>query len=163
MLLAGLLCIFLALAIALTTVGVLTSERQQVARSLAAVRSTSSAPMVREAEPTFGDRVVKPASARFTSLGRRFTPTGQVERIRMRLEMAGSPARWDTDRILAFKSLGLLAGAAFGAALPLLLGGGLFVCAGLGILLGLGGYYAPDLVLYQKAYERREQIQRDLP
>jgi tight adherence protein C len=163
MLAVGLVCIFAALAVALTTVGVLTSERQQVARSLAAVRSTSSAPLTREAAPTFGDRVVKPASARFTSLGRRFTPTGQVDRIRMRLEMAGSPARWDTDRVLAFKSLGLLAGATLGAALPLLLGAGLLVCAGLGILLGLGGYYGPDLVLYQSAYERREQIQRDLP
>ena len=40
----GLGAVFLALAIALATVGVITSERQQVSRSLAAMHAITTAP-----------------------------------------------------------------------------------------------------------------------
>jgi hypothetical protein len=110
LLVAGLGAIFVALVVALSTIGVLTSERAQVSRSLAAVRDLQSAPdaLRRDAEPSFQDRVVAPLLTRFTSAARRFTPSGQDERVRHRLELAGSPPRWDPDRVLAFKVLGLL-------------------------------------------------------
>jgi tight adherence protein C len=165
MLVIGLTSLFVALAVGLATIGVLTSERAQVHRSLEAVRAMSSAPeaMRREAAPPFGDRVLVPALQRLTGFGRRLTPTDQADRIRHRLDAAGSPARWDTDRVLAFKALGLLCGAVLGLGLPLLLGAGPLPTVGIGVVVALLGYYGVDLWLYQLAYDRRETIQRALP
>jgi tight adherence protein C len=165
LLVAGLGALFAAIVVAFTTIGVLTSERAQVGRSLAAVRAINSAPesMRREADPGFGDRVVTPALGRLTGFGRKLTPGAQAETIRHRLELAGSPPRWDTDRVLAFKALGLLGFAVFGLLVALLLGLGVLPVIGIVLVLGAVGYFAPDLWLYQRAYDRAEQIQRTLP
>ena len=165
MLVAGLGAIFLAITIAFATIGVLTSERAQVSRSLAAVRAIESAPasMRREAEPGFNDRVLVPLLSRFTGFGRALTPGEQADRIRHKLELAGSPARWDTDRVLAFKALGLLIGAVLGLVLPLMIGISALPAIGVAIVLGVLGYFGPDLWLYQLAYDRAEQLQRTLP
>jgi tight adherence protein C len=165
MLVLGLGALFAALVVGLSTIGVLTSERAQVNRSLATIRAIESAPesMRREAEPGFGDRVVSPALQRFTRYGRRLTPTGQADRIRHKLELGGSPKRWDTDRVLAFKALGLLGGAAFGLLLAIALGVGVLPVIGITALVAAVGYYGPDLWLYQLAYDRAEQLQRTLP
>lgn len=165
LLVLGLGALFVAITVALGTIGVLTSERAQVHRSLEAVRTMSSAPesMRREAAPPFADRVLTPAFQRLTSFGLRLTPGGQSERIRTRLEAAGSPARWDVDRVLAFKALGLILGLVAGLGLPALLGAGFLRTAGIGTAVAVLGYYAVDLWLYQTAYDRRESIQRELP
>jgi tight adherence protein C len=165
MLYAGLGALFVALVVAFSTIGVLTSERTQVNRSLAAVRAIQNAPesMRRDADPAFGDRVLVPWLHRFTSFGRRLTPTGQTERIRHKLDLAGSPARWDTDRVLAFKALGLIGIGAFGFLMTAVLTKSVLPTIALGGLLSAVGYYAPDLVLYQLAYQRTELIQRTLP
>ena len=62
-----------AIAVALATVGVMTSERQQVTRSLAAVEAIRAVPatMTRELNPPFAERVLAPTLARFARLGRR--------------------------------------------------------------------------------------------
>ncbi len=161
----GLGALFVALTVALGTIGVLTSERAQVHRSLAAMRAMSSAPeaMRREAAPPFADRVVAPAFRRLAGFGRALTPHGQAERIRHRLEAAGSPPRWDVDRVLAVKALGLIVMLAAGLGLPALLGAGWLRSGGIGTVAGLVGYYAVDLWLYQVGYDRREKIQRTLP
>jgi tight adherence protein C len=161
----GLLAVFAALAVAFSTIGVLTSERSQVNRSLAAVRAMQSAPdaMRREADPPFSDRVVVPMLRKFTGLGERLAPSGQHDRIRHKLDLAGSPPRWDADRVLAFKGLGLVGLGFTGFALPLILGFGALPAIGAAIVLGLVGYFAPDLGLYQMAYDRSEKIQRTLP
>lgn len=165
MLLVGLGSLFVAITIAFATIGVLTSERAQVSRSLAAVRAIQAAPesMRREVEPGFNDRVLKPMLVRFTSAGRRLTPGTQADRIRHKLELAGSPPRWDTDRVLAFKALGLLGFAVAGLILPLAFGAGPLTVIGVAVVLGALGYFAPDLWLYQAAYDRAEKIQRTLP
>jgi tight adherence protein C len=165
MLVLGLGAVFAALVVAFGTIGALTSERTQINRSLAAVRALESAPatMRREAEPTFGDRVVLPTLRRFTSFGRRLTPTGRTDQIRHKLDLAGSPPRWDTDRVLAFKALGLLVGGTLGVGLGFALFGSVLPVLAVGPLLALAGYYGPDMVLYQMAYNRTEQIQRTLP
>ncbi len=111
-LIVGLVAIFCAVVIALATVGVLTGEREQVGKSLAAIEAFNAAPasMRKELDKPFGERVLKPFLKESTGLGRRLTPAGQIERIRKRLDAAGSPTGWDVDRILAFKVLGALAG-----------------------------------------------------
>ncbi|HWL36270.1 MAG TPA: type II secretion system F family protein [Frankiaceae bacterium] len=164
-LLLGLGALFAALTVALGTIGVVTSERAQVGRSLAAVRAMQSAPdsLRKEADPAFADRVVRPMLHRFAGLGRRLAPGGQNERLRHKLELAGSPPRWDPERVLAFKGLGLVGLGVTGLAVPLLLGLSPLTAIGVAVVLGLAGYFAPDLGLYQMAYDRSEKIQRTLP
>lgn len=165
MLVFGLAGVFVAVVLAVGTIGALTSERAQVHRSLAAVEAIRSAPesMRREAEPPFADRVLAPMFGRLTSFGRRLTPIGQAERIRHKLEVAGSPPRWDTDRVLAFKALGLIAPAGLVVLLLIAAGAGPLPIIGVAAVVGAAGYYAPDLWLYQRAYDRAEMIQRTLP
>jgi tight adherence protein C len=120
----GLLALFVAVALALSIVGAITTERASVNRSLAAVEAISSAPagMREELDQPFAERVVTPAMDRLTALGRRFTPTDRTDRIKRRLELAGNPAGWDVDRILAFKALGLFIGGLIGLLVAVVFG-----------------------------------------
>jgi len=165
MLVFGLGGIFLSIVIALATVGVMTSERQQVSRSLAAVQAMQAAPpsMTQDLNRPFGDRVLAPTLARFTRLGRRFAPSDQVERIRHRLELAGNPPNWDADRVIALKMLGMIAGLALGIALPLLLGAGLLTTVGVAVAFAVAGFFGPNMALYQIAYNRTDRMRRELP
>ena len=164
MLALGLLAVFVAIAVLLSTVGAITTERQAVNRSLAAVQAIHTSPksMQAELDQPFKDRVTDPALKNLTSFGRRFTPADQAERIKHKLDLAGNPPKWDVDRIIAFKVLGLFSGLVLGLLIGALLGGPL-PAVGLAAGGALLGYYAPNLVLYQKAYNRSEQIRKDLP
>ena len=163
--LAGLAAVFLGLFGVLAAVGGLTSERRQVGRSLDAVRAIGGAPteMSRELDLPFADRVLGPALANLTRLGRKLTSGGREADVQRRLDLAGSPAGWDVDRVLAFKFLGMIVGAAFGLLLPLAVGAGLLPVTGIALVLAAVGFWAPDLVLYQTAYNRTQQIRRALP
>ncbi|HEX4818447.1 MAG TPA: type II secretion system F family protein [Nonomuraea sp.] len=162
----GLAAIFTAVVIVLATIGVLTGEREQVGRSLAAMQAFQAAPasMRRELDRPFRERVIAPLLGRSEGLGRRLTPAGQVERIRKRLDAAGSPANWDVDRVLAFKVIAALAGVVITVALsPILLGYGILPLVGTGVVLTLLGFFTPDIVLYQKAYNRADRMRKELP
>ncbi len=165
LLLLGLIGVFLAIAIGLSTIGALTSERAAVNRSLAAVDAINSAPtsMRRELDRPFGERVLGPTMTRFTSVGRRFTPDERSGAIRRKLELAGSPPGWDVDRVLAFKVIGLLALAMLAFLVALAFGAPIITVLILTALAGLAGWFAPNLVLYQAAYNRSERIRRELP
>jgi tight adherence protein C len=160
---AGLLAVFAGIVgvVATTFVG---TERAGVARSLAAVEAISSAPdqMRRELEKPFNERVTGPFFGRLTDLGRRFTPADQSARLRRKLDLAGNPTGWDTDRVLAFKMLGLLVGGVTGFVVPLLFGNVLWALV-FGVGLAVLGLFAPNIVLYQKAYDRSARITRELP
>jgi tight adherence protein C len=164
-LLVGLAAIFVALVLLLATAGVITAERAQVNRSLAALRAIEMAPagMRKELDRPFAERVLRPSITGLTNLGRRFTPKGQVERLQKRLDIAGSPENWDVDRVLAFKMLGLFAGALITIAVALGLQPGVLPVIGVAVLLCAGGYFAPNIVLYQVGYERMDRIRKDLP
>jgi tight adherence protein C len=165
LLVLGLGAIFAAIALALATVGAITAERRAVGRSLAAVQAIQTAPvqMRNELDRPFGERVVTPFMQRMTDLGRRFTPTDQAARIRRRLDVAGNPPNWDVDRVLALKMLGLIAGLLVGIMLPLVLGAGMLTIIAVSLLLAVGGFFGPNLVVYQMGYDRTEQIRRELP
>ena len=128
------------------------------------MRAIDTAPdqMKAELDKPFGDRVMTPAMQRLTDIGRRFTAGDQHDRIRHRVELGGNAPNWDVDRVIAFKVLGLLGGAVLGALLGIAVGGLLQTLA-LGIGFALAGFYAPNMVLYQTAYNRSEQIRKDLP
>ena len=160
----GLVAVFLAIVLLLTTIGTITSERQAVNRSLAAVRAMDSAPdqMKTELDKPFGERVVTPTMGRLTGVGQHFTAGDQTDRLRHKLELAGNPPGWDVDRIIAFKVLGLFAGIVVGILLGVVIGSLLPALAAT-IGLALLGFYLPNLILYQSAYNRSDQIRKDLP
>lgn len=164
MIVIGLASIFVAIALLLSTVGAITSERQAVNRSLAAVEAIQTAPraMQRELDRPFSDRVIGPGTQRLAAIGRRLTPSDQANRIRRKLDLAGNPPRWDVDRVIAFKTLGMFAGLLLGLAVGAWLGGPL-VAAALAVAGALLGLFTPDLVLYQVAFNRSEQVRKDLP
>ena len=161
----GVVAIFVGIAGAIVSLGVAASQRQQVSRSLAALDALGPRPeqVRRELDRPFSERVVNPLVARLGRLGNRFSPRDESARIRHKLELAGSPIKWDVERVQAFKMLGLIGGAAVGIAFPLLFGAGVAVTMGVAIVLTPLGYFIPDITLYQVAYNRNERIRRDLP
>lgn len=163
-LLLGLGAVFLAVVLLLTTIGTITSERQAVNRSLAAVRAMDSSPdsMKAELDKPFGDRVVTPTMARMTVIGRRFTAGDQTDRIQRKLDLAGSPPAWSVDRVIAFKVLGLFAGLVLGIILGGVLGG-ILPAVAIAVGLSLLGFYIPNMALHQAAYNRSDQIRKELP
>ncbi len=165
-LLTGLMAIFLAVILVLGTVGGITAERQQVNRSLASLHALSGglpADMQAELDPPFEQRVLGPALERAVSLGRRLTPAGRTAKLGQRLEAAGSPASWDVERVLAIKVLGGVLGLLLGLIVLFVLGASPLVGLGATFGLVLVGFFAADLVIYQVAYNRREQVRKDLP
>src|SRR5690349_16772575 len=151
-LIAGLGAVFAGLVLGIGTIGVFSEERRQVGRSLAAIRALRTAPISlqrNEMERPFVERVVTPSLQGLARLAGRLGPEGQAARLRQRLDLAGNPPRWDVERVLAFKSLGLIVGAVVGGGLGYVLKGTpLAVVVG---LLGLAalGFWAPNMTIYQ--------------
>lgn len=164
-LILGLAGVFLGIVVLLATIGALTGERAQVSRSLAAVEAIRSAPssMRRDLDRPFGERVVGPFFDRLTQIGRRFTPTDRAERIRHQLDLAGNPPRWDVDRIVAFKVLGVIIAFLLGVLVPLALQWGVLPALGLLVVLVPLGWFVPNIVLYQVGANRTEKMQREMP
>ena len=165
-LIVGLVAIFVAVVIVLATIGVLTGEREQVGRSLAAVQAFQAAPasMRAELDQPFKERVIDPFLRGSSEIGRRLTPAGQVDKIRKRLDAAGSPANWDVERVLAFKVLGAIGGIVLTVLVsPVLLSFGVAFTVLIGAILLVAGFFSPNMILYQKAYNRAERMQKELP
>jgi tight adherence protein C len=106
------------------------------------------------------ERAVEPLLARLGRLAQRYTPRGRVAGLERRLLLAGTPQGWSLERVLAAKVLLAGAGAVLGALR--------FVVApdGLGVLVAAVltplGWFAPDIVLRQKADKREEEVRRTL-
>ena len=158
--------ILLAAAIALLAIALQTDEEARgVNRSLAVLEAMGSAPreLTHELERPFADRVVEPLRARALAIGRRLTGADSAERIRARLDGAGNPAGWTVDRVVSGKVL------CAGLGLVVAIGVGLLFEAPFlpGVAVALAGlvvgFFGPDLYLYQRGYDRAEQLRRDLP
>lgn len=161
----GIGSIFFALLLTLAAVAVFDNDARGVSKSLAVVQAFSAAPeaLKKELEPSFNDRVLSPLLDRFVGIGKKFTPSDHTERIRQKLEVAGNPPGWSVDRVTSLKFVG------FAGALGLTLVACLAVGVGTGptlavcVIAALVGYLAPNMYLYQKAYDRTQKIQRALP
>jgi tight adherence protein C len=94
------------------------------------------------------------------ALALRISPAGFAVKLQHRLDLAGNPDRWNTDRILAVKGLGLVVlavlGMLIGSSSPLWFI--VFAAAG-----GAAGFYLPDLLLYNAGLKRQTQIRSELP
>lgn len=119
--------------------------------------------MQAELRPDFSDRVLTPMLGRLTGVGRRLTPTDYGERLRQKLDAAGNPAGVTSDRLTALKAAGFGGGLLLALLITFVLGLSLMPTLAVSVGSALAGYYAPNLWLYQKAHDRSERPQRDLP
>ena len=115
-----------------------------------------------ELKENFGSRVFVPIVTRAGRIARRVTPLDARDRITKKLLVAGSPAGWDAERVLAFKIIGAIAG--FVGALLLLQIVSLssflqIVCIA---LLTFVGFIVPDSILNSRVEERKKEILRTL-
>src|SRR6478609_3435991 len=108
----GLVAVFAGIVLVIVAAGAGVDERAAVGRSLASIEAIQTAPSdMRPAnDQSFGDRVVTPAMARLTGYGRKLSGQDTSGTIKRKLDLAGSPAGWDSDRVLAFKAIGGLIG-----------------------------------------------------
>lgn len=141
------------------------AEASGVGKSLAVLQAMTAAPkaLTEEVDRPFSERVWEPLQARTLGLGRRVSGADSAERIRRKLDLAGNPDGWTVDRVTSGKVVGAVVGLVVALLFSLMLGAGtpvriVVVVAGLVV-----GFFAPNLYLYQKAYERSAQILRDLP
>jgi tight adherence protein C len=162
LLLLGAVLVFAALVMSLSIMGVLTSERRAVARSVAAVQAINSAPsiMTEELDRPFAERVIAPLGGRLVGVGRKITRADTAAKIAHRLDIAGNPPAWDVNRIIGLKVLGMglvgsiaflyfvAKGTAFGQLV-------IFTAAG-----GAIGYMLPN-VLLKNAGDKREDLMRN--
>lgn len=93
-------------------------------------------------------------------LAERLSPAGIATIMQRRLDVAGNPRGWTSDRMLAVKGLALIVLAVIGALLglhniELLILGGLAGAA--------AGFFLPDVLLYNSGQKRQQKIPRELP
>ena len=135
-----------------------------VARSLELIEAMSTAPgeLTADLDKPFGERVLIPLQNKFSGLGRRVSGADSSERIRRKLDLAGNPLGWTVDRVMSGKVVGAIGGFAAGLLFSFMLGSPtikLVVIAGGTI----AGFFSPTLFLYQKAFDRANRMQRELP
>ncbi len=133
-------------------------DRRAIGRSLLAITAdgvgSSRTPL------PFKQRVLLPALDQFTALGEQLSPASGRVRLVRQLDLAGNPALWTVERLLAVKALGLLLAV---AARILVFDGGAARTAFLTVLLAAGAFLLPDLLVYNSGSKRQAQIQKDLP
>ena len=160
---AGLLCA--AMILALSVIGVITSERRGVGRSVAAIQAMDAAPSVlrEEVERPFAERVIAPLGGRMVGLGRQLARADTATKIQYRLNIAGNPPAWDVNRILGLKVLG--AGVLTVLGFLILLGRDwpVYKLVVATALVGLFGYVLPNVLLYNAGSKREGLMRNALP
>lgn len=150
----------LGLAIALLAVAVVPtgSGRDGIARAVAAIERRYARHPEGAGPDAASKLSVGPPWLRALAL--RLSPSSTVAGLEHRLDMAGNPRRWNADRILAAKALGLIVIGGFGGLVEVHKP----VLALLGLLIGGAiGFYLPSLLLYNKGVKRQEELQVGLP
>jgi tight adherence protein C len=160
---AGLVCV--SMIIALSVIGVLTTERRGVARSVAAIQALDSAPSVmkEEVERPFAERVIAPLGERMVGLGRRLMRADTARKIQYRLNVAGNPPAWDVNRILGLKALGLALFGGLGFLYLLGVGWPFYRVVLATALAALFGYVLPNILLYNAGQKREILMRNALP
>ncbi len=158
MLAAALGSIGLAIAVTVIAVSSSRSSRRGLPVALAAIEQRygrHGAPGAESGSDLFG---ALPGWLR--SLAGRLSPSSSSGSLQRRLDLAGNPARWTPDRILAVKGLGLvvlgMVGGLYGLHNLLLL----ILYAG---VAGAIGFFLPDVLLYNAGVKRQARIQVALP
>ena len=159
MLYAGAVAMVMGLGVALALA---LGGRQQVtgvARSLALIEQQVRVDEVAKNELPASERLAKPVLAATRSLALRLSPSGTADRLAHLLDFAGNPSRWTVERLLGAKGGALLVLGLLGLAL----GGGL---SPIGLLAAVaaaaGGFFLPDLLVYNAGIKRQDELRRGL-
>lgn len=96
----------------------------------------------------------------FESLAVLLSPAGIATVMQRRLDVAGNPQGWSTDRMLAVKGLGLVTTGLLGVLYGLHNPEVLIIAGGFGAVFG---FFLPDLLLYNSGQKRQDKIPRALP
>jgi tight adherence protein C len=166
MLLLGAGLTFAAITLALSVIGVASSERRGVARSISAIQAMDSISVAlkqEELERPFAERVLGPLGDRFVNLGRKMVRADTASKLQYRLDVAGNPPGWGVSRLIGLKVLGLFA---FGAV-------SFFYLAAVGLplirvviisgLLASFGYVLPNILLHNAGQKRSKLMRNALP
>lgn len=162
---AGIALIFVALVVLIAALALSPRGDIGVNRSMAVLEALTAAPkeMKEELDAPFSERVLVPLLARAQGLGRRLTPADANERIHQKLELAGNPRGWTADRVSSGKVLGFFGALAVSLLLALAMGLTFLPTLGLVVAASVAGYMAPNMYLYQQAYNRAALMQKALP
>lgn len=161
----GVACIFVAAFLVLAALSAGARETGGVNRSIEVIEAFTSAPreLKGDLDASFQDRVLVPLLARFQGLGRRLTPDDANERILAKLDLAGNPPGWTVDRVAAGKVIGFIVALLVSLLLSIAMGLSFVVTLLFVVGASVAGYLAPNMYLYQKAYDRAAQMQKALP
>ena len=107
------------------------------------------------------DRAITPALKGLTDLGRRFTPAGYVDKVRMKFVYAGEPSPDAVDRYLATQVLGVVVAVVVSLFAFIALDG-LFKWSVI-LLMLLLGFLGPSATLNRKVEDRQHQLRIKLP
>jgi tight adherence protein C len=159
-------CVFFAIVLAGVALDHSESEKHRALRILENQVSGSPDQPVnlrrQGLEESFGSRVLVPVVARAGKVARRVTPIDARDRLATKLQLAGSPAGWDAERLLAFKVIGAVAGMVAGFAVAALMHPSAFISVVIVSLLTFVGFVLPDSVLNRRVDERQKEILRTL-
>jgi tight adherence protein C len=147
-------------AILLLVVGLLPAKPKPlgVAGALTSIERHYRHAAVAPAHAESGDAATLPGWAR--ALAVRLSPAGMTDTLQRRLDLAGNPANWGADRVLALKGIGLLVGAAVGVLFGIHHPALAIVYAAIGAACV---FFLPDLLLYNMGIKRQELIVTALP
>jgi tight adherence protein C len=109
------------------------------------------------------ERIVVPVIGAFGSIGKWITPAETRTRLTRKLMLAGSPAGWDAEKVVAFKAVGVATLLFIGWSLSKVAHLHGLVGTGLPPLMAFVGYAMPGAWLGQAAANRQEAIRRALP
>lgn len=163
LLIMGAVLVFVAIYLVASALG--DSEPSGMNRSLAVIQAMTNAPkeLTKDLDKPFAERVLQPFQARALRIGRRLSGKDSGDRIRHKLDLAGNPAGWTVDRVVAGKVIGAVIGVVLGVVFSLMLGFSLPVRLVVVAGVTVAGFFAPSLFLYQKGYDRAQRMQRELP
>jgi tight adherence protein C len=161
MLTIGLAAVFLALALAVVAFGVLSTSRAEHARMAELVQRFGAGAGIAVAEPAdpFNDRVVRPLWTLLIRMARKLSGANVTQNLQRRLDLAGNPARWNVERVLACKGLGLLGFGAVGVLVGHRSVPAALLVGGIGCAIG---FFLPNVLLYNVGFKRQEVLQKSL-
>jgi len=160
--------LFLAIVLVGVFIDQTIAERHRAVRLLESqvTAGGQAAPLVdlreEELKENFGSRVFVPIVTRAGRIARRVTPLDARDRITKKLLVAGSPAGWDAERVLAFKIIGAIAGFVGALLLLQIMSFSSFLQIVIIALLTFVGFVVPDSILNSRVEDRKKEILRTL-
>lgn len=156
---AGLTAVVVGVLVIVLALGLGAEQATGVARSLQIIENrTPTATEVGRLELPARERLVAPVLDTMKGLGRRLSPSGAGDRIARSLDKAGNPGSWTVERVMGAKGSGSVIGLVVG-----------FVVGGIGprgFVLGLLGgtalFFLPDLLVYNAALKRQNDLRKGL-